>query len=81
MVNVEHRALCTLEKNGFSIRQRLVEQHCRVADERGDLFGRLRIIVVHLVGVQRLGVKQCMRDHVLLAARILNVRFQQLQIQ
>ena len=57
------------------------KQDCRVADEGRNLLGRLRIFRVHLVGVERFGVEERVRDHVLFAHGILDVLLEQLQIE
>ena len=39
------------------------------------------VLGVHLVGIERFGIEQRVRDHVLFAAGVFDVRFEQLQIE
>src|SRR5579871_5909382 len=81
MVDVEHGALCAFEKNGFSAGQRVIEQDGGVGYKRSDLLSGGGIFRVHLVGVERLGIEKSVRDHIFLAHRILDVLFEQMQVQ
>src|SRR5438132_5897792 len=57
MVNVQHRSLRTLEDDGFSASQRLVQQRCRVANEGSDFCRGLRVLLIHFVRIERLRIE------------------------
>ncbi len=69
------------EQDGLTPSQSLVQQNRRVTDKRRDLLGRCGVLRVHFVGVERFGIEQRVRDHVLLAHRVFDVLFQKLQIE
>ncbi len=62
---------------GLTIGDGVVQQQRGVGDEGRDAIGDLRVVGVHLVGVERLAVEERMRDGVLLAAGVLDVLLQQ----
>src|SRR5438094_2063898 len=57
VVNVQHRSLRTLEDDGFSASQRLVQQRCRVANKGSNLCRGLRVLLIHFVRIKRLRIE------------------------
>ena len=55
VINIEHGALRTFEHHGFAAGDRLVQQQCRVGDERGYVARPPPRIGINLVGIERLG--------------------------
>ena len=81
MIDVEHCPLRAFEQNRLALRQRLIQQHCGIRHKRRNLSRRLRVFRIHLVGIERLGVEQRVRNHVFLAHRVFDMLLQQLQVK
>ena len=65
----------------LALRQSAIQQERRIADKGPHLFGGVRVFAKHFVGIERFGIEQRMRNRVFLAARILDVRAQQLRVE
>ena len=73
MVDVEQGALGAFEHDLFAVVDGLVEQHGSVGDEGGELLGGAGVLLVHLLGVERLGAEEGVGDGVLLVAGVVDV--------
>ena len=81
MIDIQHGALRAFEDNRLSLRKSAVQQKSRVANKRRKLFGGIGIFAKHFIRIQRIGIKQRMRDHVLFAARVFDVRAQKYAVE
>ena len=81
MVDVQHRALRSLEHQAVPFAQRPVQQQRRIGHERPNLLRCRRIFLVHLRGIERLRAEQRVRNRILLPACVLDVRLQQIRVQ
>ena len=81
MVDVEQRALRPFEHDLFAVVDGLVQQDGGIRHERRNLLGGARVLLVHGLGIERLGAEQRVRDGVLLVAGVLDMRAQQRRVQ
>ena len=81
MIDVEHRSLRAFEQNRFALASAWFSRTA-VSQTNGAIFSAACAYSrIHLVGIERFGVEQRVRNHVLLAHGILDVLLQQLQVQ
>ncbi len=81
VVDIEQRTLCALEHHLVAVAKRFVEHHGGVGYERSHLLGGAGVVLVHLLGIERLGAEESVSDSVLLVAGVLDVRAQQRGVQ
>ena len=81
VVDVEHRSLCAFKHDAATFIDGFVQQVGRVGDERRDLFGGVRVLVVHLGRVERFGTEERISDGVLFVAGVFDVRLKQISVQ
>ena len=74
MVDIEESALSAFEHDILALVEGVVEHVGSVGNEGSDLLGSADVILVHLLGIERLGTEEGMGDRVLLVAGIVDVR-------
>ena len=77
VVDIEQRALRTLEHDLLAVVDGVVQHDGGVGDEGRDLLGQPGVLLVHGLGVERLGAEERVGDGVLLVAGVLDVGAQQ----
>ncbi len=78
MIDIEHGPLRAFEHDGLALRDGFVQQERGIGNEGSNLFRGLRVLGVHAVGIERLGIEERVRDHIFFAASVLDGRTQQL---
>ena len=74
MVDIRQRALGPFEHHLLAVLDRVIQQYRRIRHKRSDQLSHPRVLLVHLLRVQRLGPEQRVRNRVLLIAGVLDVR-------
>jgi hypothetical protein len=80
-INVEHGALGAFKHHALPVPDGPVEQGGGVGNEGPDALRGLRVLVVHLDWVQRVGSEKRVRNSVLFIAGIFNMRLEQTAIK